>query len=822
MRRILALLSLSVFLFALPLSAAERGVKRVEIKTSSGETVGLYEESHALVIGVSEYTNGWPKLPGVRKDVKAVTAALEKKGFNVTQVNNPKDRRAIEDAFTGFIDRYGLKPENRLLFYFSGHGHTEKTTYGDEMGYIVPAASPNPKRDKQGFLKNAMDMQIIEVYAKRIQSKHALFVFDSCFSGALFALSRSVPESISYKTGKPVRQFITSGSADETVPDTSIFRQQFVSALEGEADLNKDHYVTGAELGEFLQESVINYSKGAQHPQYGKIRHPKLDKGDFVFQLASLSLPKAPSESNFSINDLQEEVKKQQERKSREAELKRKWGDKLKEMQAAFAKVKSLDSQQATLGVKVKAWRRFAKAFSENNPYSSKDETLRDHSQARIAHWQAEEKKQKQQATLTVRSNVYDDEVYINGKLKGSTKLTVTLEPGTYRVELRKTGYKSVYANITLKPGEQKTVKAELKRKTSQAALKQKQESEMPLLLQRIEVSTSNSVEKVSFMFSKTFREDPLLNFDSGSMSVRFTKTGLDPSMPTLISPEANPLIRTIRTTPSYSEGYVRVDLNFRQNRSLRGNPEITYSLDRITLTLFHRPVEDVWTESNTGMKFRRIPGGDFRMGSPSSEKDREDNEKQHTVSVGEFWLAETEVTQAQWQAVMGSNPSKFRGSDLPVEQVSWNDIQEFIRKLNRRTGKRFRLPTEAEWEYAARAGTQTAYYWGDQIGSNNANCRECGTRGRWDGKQTAPVGSFKPNAFGLFDMLGNVYEWTCSAYTWSYDGREQKCSVSASTYSLRGGSWFNEPWGVRAAHRTVYLPDGRLLVIGFRLVREN
>jgi formylglycine-generating enzyme required for sulfatase activity len=302
-------------------------------------------------------------------------------------------------------------------------------------------------------------------------------------------------------------------------------------------------------------------------------------------------------------------------------------------------------------------------------------------------------------------------------------------------------------------------------------------------------------------------------------MSVRFTKTGLDPSMPTLISPEANPLIRTIRTTPSYSEGYVRVDLNFRQNRSLRGNPEITYSLDRITLTLFHRPVEDVWTESNTGMKFRRIPGGDFRMGSPSSEKDREDNEKQHTVSVGEFWLAETEVTQAQWQAVMGSNPSKFRGSDLPVEQVSWNDIQEFIRKLNRRTGKRFRLPTEAEWEYAARAGTQTASYWGNGIGRNNANCDGCGSR--WDNEQTAPVGSFKPNAFGLFDILGNVYEWTCSEYKKSYDGSEQKCSVSAGKYSRRGGSWYSRPRWVRAAYRLSYDPGYRYGDFGFRLARD-
>jgi formylglycine-generating enzyme required for sulfatase activity len=230
---------------------------------------------------------------------------------------------------------------------------------------------------------------------------------------------------------------------------------------------------------------------------------------------------------------------------------------------------------------------------------------------------------------------------------------------------------------------------------------------------------------------------------------------------------------------------------------------------------------EGVWTESDTGMKFRRIPGGSFRMGSPSSEEGRRSDETPHIVSVGEFWLGETEVTQAQWEKIMGSNPSSFRGSDLPVEQVSWNDVQEFIRKLNRRTGKRFRLPTEAEWEYAARAGTQTARYWGDGIGRNNANCDGCGSR--WDNRRTAPAGSFKPNTFGLFDILGNVYEWTCSQYKASYDGSEQKCADSASTYSLRGGSWFNKPRRVRAAHRGSYVyPDNRSNFLGFRLARDN
>ena len=232
--------------------ADTRGIS-LKIKDTQGQEVGLYNESHALLIGVSNYTKGWPKLPGVGQDVTAIKTLLEKQGFNVVTVNDP-DREALLKAFDSFIERHGYNPDDRLIIYFAGHGHTVKQAYGEEMGYIVPIDAPNPNTDRNGFLSKALDMQTVEVYAKRIQSKHVLFVFDSCFSGSIFALSRAVPESISYKTIKPVRQFITSGSAEEQVPDKSLFRDQLISALNGEADLNKDGYITGTELGEFLQD----------------------------------------------------------------------------------------------------------------------------------------------------------------------------------------------------------------------------------------------------------------------------------------------------------------------------------------------------------------------------------------------------------------------------------------------------------------------------------------------------------------------------------------------------------------------------------------
>ena len=259
-----------------------RGISvEVRIPTEAGE-VRLYDESHALLIGASAYTNGWPSLPGVKLDISAVGEALQKHGFKVEVVMNPTSQN-FNQLVRSFIARHGQSPGNRLLVYFAGHGHTLTTVDGRELGYIVPVDAPSPVKDVGGFKQTAVSMDEIEVYARQIESKHALFMFDSCFSGSLFESSRGVPPAIASRTAKPVRQFITAGTSDQTVPDRSVFREQFIEALGGEADANGDGYVTGSELGSFLEDRVTNYSNRAQTPRWGKIRNPALDKGDFVF-----------------------------------------------------------------------------------------------------------------------------------------------------------------------------------------------------------------------------------------------------------------------------------------------------------------------------------------------------------------------------------------------------------------------------------------------------------------------------------------------------------------------------------------------------------
>jgi formylglycine-generating enzyme required for sulfatase activity len=216
------------------------------------------------------------------------------------------------------------------------------------------------------------------------------------------------------------------------------------------------------------------------------------------------------------------------------------------------------------------------------------------------------------------------------------------------------------------------------------------------------------------------------------------------------------------------------------------------------------------------------IPAGTFRMGD--IQGGGESNEQPvHSVSVNQFAMGRYEVTFAEYEKfadATGREKPDDKGwgrSNRPVIYVSWDDATAYTVWLSTQTGKAYRLPTEAEWEYAARAGTDTKYWWGNEIGSNQANCgRSCG-----DGfEYTAPVGSFAANPFGLYDTVGNLWEWTCSEYENKYSGKEKQCTGENRQPVVRGGSWFNNPRFVRAAYRYGGSLDDRINDVGFRLAR--
>jgi formylglycine-generating enzyme required for sulfatase activity len=254
---------------------------------------------------------------------------------------------------------------------------------------------------------------------------------------------------------------------------------------------------------------------------------------------------------------------------------------------------------------------------------------------------------------------------------------------------------------------------------------------------------------------------------------------------------------------------------------------------------------QNCWQEKGEnvcGPEMVILPKAGFQMGSSLAEinaltKQYGDHFKteapKHEVSISEpFAVSRFEVTFDDWRTCVKGGGCQHNGTPSdrgwgrgkrPAINISWNDAQDYGDWLNSKVGgKPYRLLSEAEWEYAARASTTTRYFWGDDIGNGNANCQSCGSQ--WDNKQTAPVGSFKPNGWGLYDMHGNVWEWVQDCYADSYqetprDGRPAKTTENCPRI-VRGGSSDFYPWGLRSAYRYRYVPDFRYDDVGFRVAR--
>ena len=246
---------------------------------------------------------------------------------------------------------------------------------------------------------------------------------------------------------------------------------------------------------------------------------------------------------------------------------------------------------------------------------------------------------------------------------------------------------------------------------------------------------------------------------------------------------------------------------------------------------------EEVIIPNSNGVviDFKKVPAGTFTMGSPSSESGRYDRETQHEVTLtNDYMMGTYEVTQEQWEAVMGNNPSKWTGDKLPVERISWYDAIEFCNELSKLVGREpvyningtsttcdftkngFRLPTEAEWEYAARGGEGTEYL----IYSGSDNLSNVGWYYSNSGSKTHTIGQKEPNKLGLYDMSGNVYEWCWDWYTYDLSSDTDPKGPSSGSYRVkRGGSWDSGSRDCRSAIRSSGSPSGSSYFIGFRLV---
>ena len=228
--------------------------------------------------------------------------------------------------------------------------------------------------------------------------------------------------------------------------------------------------------------------------------------------------------------------------------------------------------------------------------------------------------------------------------------------------------------------------------------------------------------------------------------------------------------------------------------------------------------VNQTFTVKGVNFEMVAVEGGTFTMGATEEQgSDVYDDEKPtHQVTLSSYYIGKTEVTQELWQAVMGSNPSNFSGTNLPVERVSWNDCHTFVTKLNALTGKNFRLPTEAEWEYAARGGNKRKGY--KYSGSNTID--DVAWYDSNSSSKTHPVATKAPNELGIYDMSGNVYEW-CSDWYGSYSSSAQTNPTGPTSGSLRvgrGGSWHTDARYCRVSYRNYHLPVNSKYYLGLRL----
>jgi formylglycine-generating enzyme required for sulfatase activity len=269
--------------------------------------------------------------------------------------------------------------------------------------------------------------------------------------------------------------------------------------------------------------------------------------------------------------------------------------------------------------------------------------------------------------------------------------------------------------------------------------------------------------------------------------------------------------------------------------------PKLIFQRRRQTVPFFLEALSQ-----DIGIEMMQIPAGTFMMGSPKGELERQEREgPQHEVSVATFFMSKYPVTQAQWRFVAGLSqvnrelspePSRFKGDNRPVESVSWYDAVEFCARLSAHTGRTYRLPSEAEWEYACRAGTTTPFHFGETITTDLANYRGTDNEAQWSGsygsgskgeyrQETTPVDQFGiANAFGLCDMHGNVWEWCYDHWYDNYTGAPTNSSAWLSEHDsaervLRGGSWLDYPMDCRSAYRDSSYPGLASLNFGFRVV---
>ena len=387
-------------------------------------------------------------------------------------------------------------------------------------------------------------------------------------------------------------------------------------------------------------------------------------------------------------------------------------------------------------------------------------------------------------ATLNVSCPTPAVSLYVDKKSVGSLPWNGSLKEGMHLLEVRKDGYRS----------QQKTIQLAQQQKLDVAF------DALSAIQGNLSVNFKPFGSDVYVDGVKVGQSPRVFNgVLVGNHNVEIRKSGYSTSRQTVMISEGQTASISGSLTSSASSS----------NANVLSSGSSSPSGNTITI-----PVKN-----GINIEMVKVEAGSFDMGAtPEMEKPADREKPVHRVTLtNNYYIGKYEVTQALWQAVMGSNPSNFKGDDLPVEMVTWNDCQDFISKLNAMTGKRFRLPSEAEWEYAARGGNKSRGY--QYIGSNTIG--DVAWYGDNSGSKTHAVGTKQPNELGIYDMAGNVFEW-CQDWYGSYNSSPQVNPTGAASGSYRvdrGGSWLNLAWNCRTSYRDESASCCCDSILGFRLV---
>ncbi len=755
----------------------------------------------ALLIGVSQYEAGLPPLAAAPKDVAAMLRVLQSSelgAFDEVKTLIDPDLEAMQTAIDLLFQ--SCQKGDLGLLYFSGHGITDDS---DRL-YLATR-----RTSKDTFRSTAVSASFIHgIMRDRSYQRQHVLILDCCYSGAFAEGWLAKSADINLKPQLEVEGSVvltsstsTQKSYEDKEGELSLYTNYIVQGIEsGAAESDGDGMISADELHEYAKRHVQS-AKPAMKPEIYGIRQGikiRLAKARVDKKLEYRRLVEKYAENgeiSFVGQDilevqrerwgLSDEVAIAIENEVLEPDRKR-----LKNLERYEKSLERACKQMLPLTEKILGQLKDLQevlGLRDEDVLAIQDRVLTPYEQQEL---EAENLRQRQQRQAEIRKQQ---------ELDLERQRQAELE------------------QQRLRDAEQERLKAEVKRQLEQEAEQRRQEQQS--LQSGIERPNLLELPKLTFRLSR--RNFMLVTGFSGVSAVTFAA------------------IRGSQTpTNNSTNTSTPITVNTSQPKPFTVETGKPFKIE---------------FENGVNLDMVYIPSGKFTMGSPPEEKGYEDERPQiKDVNVSAFYMGKYEVTQAQWQAIMGNNPAKFKDNlQNPVETVSWDDAQEFCKKLSQKTGKDFRLPSEAEWEYACRAGTTTRYYFGEdekELGDygwfgNNSGKQTLDTDRIWqevqqDGKkylevlnknecQTHPVGQKKPNAWGLYDMHGNVWEWCQDSYE-KYGGESDLIRKTGKAITkesdnrsrlLRGGSWVNRAGDCRSACRSDIIARVQYYSIGFRVV---